>query len=287
MSLTVSVVIPVYNAAPFVAHAVRSALAQPEAGEVILVEDGSSDNSLEICLELVKLSSRIKLFRHKEGANLGAGATRNFGIDKAIFEYIAFLDADDYFLPHRFKETVRVFQENADADAVYEAAGHFIQGKEDTYKIYTINRSIAPEKLFHYLLKGTYGHFHTNAITFKKGLLKRTNVFDTTLRLHQDSELWLRFAFYGKLYPGELQKPVTMVRMHENNRFKHSNEASRLQFWKAVSDHFVNKRVPKVDYVLLLLKYCRARAHANKTHILHEFRFVLKNERSKVIKLIF
>lgn len=74
--MKVSVVIPVYNAAPFVRDAVESALAQPETGEVILVEDGSLDDSLTVCRALAAENDRVKLYRHPNGENCGAGASR-------------------------------------------------------------------------------------------------------------------------------------------------------------------------------------------------------------------
>src|SRR5689334_20372935 len=118
MKFDVSVVIPVYNAAGFIRTAVESALMQSEVKEVILVEDASPDGSLAECEKLVAEYSLLRLYRHPEGANKGAGASRNLGMEKASHEYISFLDADDYFLPDRFKETFSVFQKNPDADGV-------------------------------------------------------------------------------------------------------------------------------------------------------------------------
>ncbi len=60
-----SVIIPVYNAAAYVRHAVESALAQPETAEVILIEDGSPDNALEICENLASEFEKVKLLRHQ------------------------------------------------------------------------------------------------------------------------------------------------------------------------------------------------------------------------------
>ena len=73
MSLEISVVIPVYNAAPFLKKAVFSALRQPETAEVILIEDGSEDNSRAICQSLKEQYKRVVFFQHAQGGNLGAG----------------------------------------------------------------------------------------------------------------------------------------------------------------------------------------------------------------------
>src|ERR1035437_7890425 len=100
--MQVSVVIPVYNAAKFVRQAVESALLQPELAEIILVEDASTDDSLKECQKIAADHPIVHLYRHGGGKSCGAGATRNLAIRKSSCEYIAFLDADDYYLPSRF-----------------------------------------------------------------------------------------------------------------------------------------------------------------------------------------
>src|SRR4051812_37519090 len=119
----VSVVIPVYNAEKYIKAAVNSALMQEEVGEVILVEDKSPDNSLSVCKGLEMQDSRVHLYQHPDKQNHGAGASRNLGITLAKLDYIAFLDADDYFLPNRFKKDKTLFEKDPSIDAVYSAIG--------------------------------------------------------------------------------------------------------------------------------------------------------------------
>ena len=121
--MEISVIIPVYNAEQYVHDAVQSALKQPETSEVLLVEDCSPDNSLKICRELEKKYKKVKLLRHPGGKNLGAGASRNLGIKKAGFDFIAFLDADDYYLDERFCKAGELFKSFPDIDGVYESVG--------------------------------------------------------------------------------------------------------------------------------------------------------------------
>ena len=119
----ISVVIPVYNAATFVTQAVESALAQPDVREVILVEDCSPDDSLAVCQQLAREYSQVKLFQHPGAVNCGAGPSRNLGITSSTCPYLAFLDADDYYLPNRFTAARLVFAQNPDCDGVYDAVG--------------------------------------------------------------------------------------------------------------------------------------------------------------------
>lgn len=91
---TISVIIPVYNAASFVGRCITSVLSQTYCDwQMVLVDDGSKDNSLEICQRYAASDGRIQII-HQE--NAGAGAARNAGLAKAIGKYIVFIDSDDY-----------------------------------------------------------------------------------------------------------------------------------------------------------------------------------------------
>ena len=95
--MKISVITPVYNAEKYITQAVESALQFPEVWEIILVEDQSPDNALEVCKTLVtNYPERVKLYQHPDKGNHGAGASRNLAISKATGEFIAFLDADDF-----------------------------------------------------------------------------------------------------------------------------------------------------------------------------------------------
>lgn len=230
LEFNVSVIIPVYNAAAFVRQAVESALAQPETAEVILVEDNSPDNSLQVCHQLVQEYPQVRLFRHPNGENRGAGPSRNLGILKSTQPFIAFLDADDFYLPGRFSHVKEVFASNSDCDGVYEAVGqHFedeagkarwlesdMAGIEET----TIDQAIAPEDLYRTLTKGGHGHIHLNGLVIRRDVLSRCGYMDESIAdtLHEDTDFILRLAAVGKLLPGNIQEPTSMRRVHAQNR---------------------------------------------------------------------
>ena len=93
MSL-VSVIVPVYNVAKYLPQCLESLLAQTYANfEVICIDDGSTDNSLQILEDYQQKDLRIKFFSKKNG---GPSLTRNYGMQKAKGEYVCFLDSDDF-----------------------------------------------------------------------------------------------------------------------------------------------------------------------------------------------
>ena len=101
-SFSVSVIIPVYNAEETLERAVRSALAQPEAGQVILIDDESSDGSQDIAWKLAGEDSRI--LYHRFQVNRGPAAARNKGIELSQGTWVALLDADDYWQNGRLEK---------------------------------------------------------------------------------------------------------------------------------------------------------------------------------------
>lgn len=112
----ISVIVPVYNASKTLEVTIRALLNQTYNNiEIILVDDGSTDNSLEICNSLAGSDSRIKVIPQKNG---GVSAARNTGLKYASGEYIGFCDADDFPFPTMFEHLYEVLTENS-CDAVH------------------------------------------------------------------------------------------------------------------------------------------------------------------------
>ena len=121
--MNISVIIPVYNAEKYIEKAIESCVQFPEVKEIVVVDDGYKDKAKEVVRGLMEKYPVIKLYEHPNNENRGAGPSRNLGIEKATQEFIAFLDADDFFLPNRFTKDKEVLAENPDADGCYNAIG--------------------------------------------------------------------------------------------------------------------------------------------------------------------
>lgn len=102
-SLRVSAIIPIFNAKETLRRAIDSLLIQPEIDQIILVDDGSTDGSLDIAMRYSEEYSQITLLRHPNGENRGAPASRNLGLKFAKNPWIQFMDADDELLPGKVK----------------------------------------------------------------------------------------------------------------------------------------------------------------------------------------
>lgn len=247
--MQVSVIIPVYKASRYVEEAVQSALAQPETREVILVEDGSDDESLSVCEALSRRDPRIRVMTHPGNANRGPGASRNLGMQHASSELIAFLDADDVYLPGRFSRIAQILDAHPDAMGVYEIIGvqyetpdARTQHLDRTYTENTgMRHAVAPDDLFSALARGTYGHIHLNGFTIRRTALTSELHFDENLRQCEDSDWFFRLSRKYRLYCGSTTQPVALRRVHGENSVLNKPVRIRYQrkfLRKCIDRHF-------------------------------------------------
>lgn len=218
----VSVVVPVFNAEKYLRRAVESVVQFGAVKQLILVEDGSPDGSYELCRTLAQEFSIIELFQHAEGVNKGAGASRNLGISKCKCSYVAFLDADDYYLPNRFDVEIELLP-SAVLNCISGYTGCDFDS-EEAKKEYAgpnskgVKYNGLPNDFWLYQSPtGHAGTFTTNAITIHKSLLNRIGGFDDSLRVSQDTELWIRLGIFGRFaFSGP--EPVAMRYVYVGNR---------------------------------------------------------------------
>lgn len=226
--MKISVIIPVYNAEKYVSQAVESAIVHDEVFEVILVEDASPDSSLEVCKELTSKHDKVKLYQHPDKKNHGAGPSRNLGIEKSTGDFIAFLDADDYYLPNRFEAEKKLFI-NPEVEGVYGAIGvHYYseKAKEQYYKLFkdsltTVYKKHSPKDVFPGLIHklGSFGLFSLDGLTIRKAsMIRKLNPLFKPMKLHEDTEFLFRLSYYLDLHPGIIYHAIAMRGVHESNR---------------------------------------------------------------------
>ncbi|HPP77916.1 glycosyltransferase [Methanospirillum sp.] len=207
----ISIIVPSYNNAKFLSECIESALTQTfDDFELIIVEGGSSDNSLEIIKEYAKKDDRIRVIIHPQ--NLGVSRARNDGILASSGDFIAILDSDDIMLPTRIEELYNEISKNSNYGLVHsdvyvineigEIQGKII-GKEHLSKGYICGEVLRRRGC------------HIGYPMFRKTSLLDVGLYDESLRGGEDYDLYTRITQY---YPvAYVQKPLILYRRHGSN----------------------------------------------------------------------
>lgn len=139
----ISIVVPIYNAENTISRCVESIFGglsneKRDLIEVLLIDDGSSDNTYEVCQKISKKYSQVFLFKKGNG---GVSSARNFGIDKANGEWLAFIDSDDYFSENGFIELLEICNTINSDLYIHSMIFYYNSTKKDKYNISEIDLS--------------------------------------------------------------------------------------------------------------------------------------------------
>jgi len=198
-SIEISVIIPVYNAGILINRCLDSIFAQTtdRSIEVILVDDGSIDESVEL-IKRRKEQDRIRLFHQ---TNSGPSKARNKGINEACGKYLAFIDADDYWLPEFIESTASFLDSNSECVAVSVAQRHLTtSGNHEApqnWESITGGTPIVLNDFFDFWAK--YNHVCTGSIMIRTEMAKQSGGQMEDLRICEDLEYWALLATYGKI----------------------------------------------------------------------------------------
>jgi glycosyltransferase involved in cell wall biosynthesis len=204
----VSVVIPAYNCARTITQTIESALNQEDADlEVIVVDDGSSDATTEI-VEAIP-DARVRLVRQ---SNAGPAAARNTGTLNARGTWVAYLDADDVWLPHKLRTQLSVLSSRPDVFAV-QASAYIV---DDQLNVLWLKRCTQPENLLLTFLRFQNMPNAPSSWIVDREKLSEIGNWDADLAILEDWEFSLRMARYCN--PVCLPEPLSMYRQHPGNR---------------------------------------------------------------------
>lgn len=214
----VTVIIPVYQVEKYIANTVRSVLAQTYANfELLIIDDGSTDRSREICQQFT--DSRIKIIRQE---NQGVAAARNTGIAHAQGDYIAFLDGDDLWLPHKLEKHVAHLDSSPKLGVSFSRSA-FIDEADNPLGIYQMSKltDITPLDL---LCRTPIGNGSVpvirkellEAIKFIEPESGEVSYFDRDRSLHpsEDVECWLRMLTQTNWQIEGLAEALTLYRVN-------------------------------------------------------------------------
>jgi glycosyltransferase involved in cell wall biosynthesis len=191
MSGLVSILIPCHNAERWIGETIESALAQTwNAKEVIVIDDGSTDRSLE---EIRKFGSRV---RFETGANRGGNPTRNRLLELASGQWLQYLDADDYLLPEKVGSQMNFLESHQEADIVFGPVTY------EYWSEHGVQRQICPIPEPHdpWVLLASWRLPQTGAVLWRKQAIVDVGGWKDDQPCCQEHELYLRLIIGGKQF---------------------------------------------------------------------------------------
>ncbi|MBV1873923.1 MAG: glycosyltransferase family 2 protein [Gammaproteobacteria bacterium] len=209
MSELVSIIIANYNYAEYLSESIRSAEAQTYSNiEIIYIDDGSTDNSLEIAEKF-----DIKILSQN---NQGVSAARNNAVDYAKGKYILFLDADDILMPTAIEHLYNMMSVSDDDVAYIYAQMEYFGNKTELFT----SREFCPKAL-------AKGNYISVTCLFQKNKFEEVGGFDRGLIAREDWELFIRFWHHG-FRGGLLCESILMCRKHKDGKKSRFNKQKHL-----------------------------------------------------------
>jgi glycosyltransferase involved in cell wall biosynthesis len=209
MKPKISIIMPVYNSEKYLKDSIESIINQTFRDfEFIIINDGSTDNSLKIIKEYTKLDERIKIIDQK---NTGVSYSRNMGIKKSTGEYVAFIDSDDIWLENKLELQLAEFILNKDLKICGTWAIVIDELGEEKRKF-----EYPPVDDKSIKLNSIYKNpFITSSVMIKKDILNPNELFKIDMRLAEDYEFITRYIHKNKCK--NISKYIVKYRIHKNN----------------------------------------------------------------------
>ncbi len=226
MDFRISVIIPVYNGARYLGEAIESVLAQTRPpDEVVVVDDGSTDDSA-----LVAQRYPVRLMQQ---TNLGASVARNHGVEAAQGDLLAFLDADDLWLPGKLEQQLTWLDEQPDLDVVFGRVEQFIEPEWDD--------------LSRYMLCDTWAQMdglHSGTMLIRRAAFLRVGPFSPHLQVAHFIEWYARAQEMG-LHQAMLPEIVMKRRIHGQNMGIRQRALARTEYLQIIQSVVLRRRTAK------------------------------------------
>jgi glycosyltransferase involved in cell wall biosynthesis len=235
---SISVVIPLYNHERYIIQALESVFSQTvRPKEVIVVDDGSKDNSLAIAKKIAQSHPEMTVWSH---ANQGAHYTINFGIRQATGDYISVLNSDDTYHPNRFAECLTVFVDNPDVEVVFTGLSFMNENGKSIQNPWYKQARAFYEQIDDLSLALINGNFlmTTSNLIVRRAVFNELGYF-SALRYAHDLDFFLRLLLHGK-HLALHDKQLLSYRIHSGNTI--SEDVLRVKVeWAASVAFFIYK----------------------------------------------
>lgn len=242
----VSIIMPAYNAEKTVKNSVLSALNQTYRDfELIIIDDGSKDNTPHILKELAQTDPRIRVLRNDP--NIGVSKSRNRGINEASGEWIAFLDSDDLWREDKLERQLALSQQYPEASLTYTASAFITNDGAPLRYILAAEEKMDRRAIIRRNL------LSCSSVMVKTELMK-TCLFPGD-QIHEDYYAWL--TLLKKIpYAYGVNEPLLIYRLTDNSRSSNAIRSTKMLYrtYRAVGMNIISAALHVPPYLLYVLK---------------------------------
>ena len=270
-----SVVIPVYNVEGYLAETLDSVIGQSIGFEnniqIILVNDGSPDDSEKICLEYAKKYPDNILYLKQE--NKGVSAARNYGMQYVEGKYVNFLDSDDKWTSGSFQAVYDFFEKRRDKIDLVACPQKFFEARDDYHWLFF--KYEQGSRIIDVLEKYNYVQMHVTA-SFVKAEVLKTHRFDEKLKFAEDSK-FVNSIILDKLKYGVVADALHLYRKRVNASSAIQNKGTSKEWYLDTPEHYylelIQESLDKYGTVLLYIQYL----------ILYDFQWRLRDDLNGIL----
>ena len=208
----VSIMMPAYNAEQYVQSAIESVLAQTNRDwELIIIDDGSIDRTAAIIHGFD--DQRIRYFRQE---NAGEAAARNTALQKMRGQWLAFIDADDLYLPDHLERTIAYLEQNPDKDAVYTDGFHIDSDGRQLQSLASRRRGPFEGWIFEEVVRASDVFGPPICVVLRRSLVEKYQLrYDTRIVIGPDWDFFTRYSEHARF--GYLDQQTCLYRVHLTN----------------------------------------------------------------------
>ena len=232
--LKISIITPTYNSSKFIKRTITSVLNQTyKDWEYLIIDDGSTDNTLELVNEFIKQDPRIKLLKNAQNSG-GPATPKNIGIENATGEYVAFLDHDDEWLPEKLEKQLKVFKESKNEKLGLVSC--FLNIRDNDGKLIYKHKKNYNGNVIKQLANGNF-IVTSSCVMTKLIILKEVGLFDPRFKTSDDWDMWLRISKAGYNFDFILEYLVNYITHGKNTHMGNINRDDKNEFTLIYNKH--------------------------------------------------
>ncbi len=216
----ISIIMPAYNSEAYIAQSIESVLAQTwTQWELIVIDDGSSDQTVEIVRSYALKHPQIRFFKNRQ--NIGVARTRNAGIRQAAGLWIAFLDSDDCWAPQKLEKQIRLARERS-ADFLFTGSAFMDENSRPLSHQLSVPSKIGYRRLL-----------KQNVISCSSVLIKKDLLLPYPMKgdnLHEDFAVWLQILRDRHMTAFGINEPLLIYRIRSSSKSGNKKKAALMTY---------------------------------------------------------